>query len=198
MALATRHQQFFWGKSSPQIYCQPLHATSAKDAPDISVAFSINHTDNALCLSYGIKHRAWLDFNESSTMLTACDVRQDYLWEQNCLECFFDFGDAGYIEMNFSPKGVFNLYQFSRYRTPDALPPQRADGHLQMACPTDDAHACHIYHLKILLKQDISQLHKIHPCVILYHDGQPIFYAHQHASPPDFHDKTFWLDLANV
>lgn len=52
------------------------------------------------------------------------------------------------------------------------------------------------YHLSVTLDNITNMtIGKINPTAILYRDGAPIFYAAQHADPPDFHDKTFWQDI---
>lgn len=187
------HQAIFWGEHSPQIHLYQLTATN-NDAPAISVAISFGQ--DFACLSYFIEPTDWLHLTQAGNQST----RQDYLWEQNCLECFFEFANqADYTEMNFAPNPAndgnnhYNLYHFDDYRTPNTLPPKQTSGqvvaileHLQ----TDNTHA---YHLKVSFNHNhVPNISKINPCVILYQDNQPIFYATHHANPPDFHNKAFW------
>lgn len=43
--------------------------------------------------------------------------RHDKLWENTCFEAFLQVGNSkGYLELNISPQGNWNLYRFSRYR----------------------------------------------------------------------------------
>ena len=43
--------------------------------------------------------------------------RRDSLWQQTCFEAFFSIGEGpGYWELNVSPSGDWNCYQFERYR----------------------------------------------------------------------------------
>ncbi|MDO4441540.1 MAG: hypothetical protein Q4B81_05100 [Moraxella sp.] len=167
---------------------------TATNAPQIHVVASTQ--GDTLQLSYYIKQCDWLDLPFCSTNEPE---RQDFLWENHCLECFFDLQNTNaksYFEMNYSPKGAFNLYRFDDYRTPSTLPPVWADGSVMvMAKPHPPAF--YVYHLKIKLGS-INQMSisNINPATILYRDGTPIFYAVQHASPPDFHDKAFWQTLA--
>ncbi|WP_410210552.1 hypothetical protein [Aquirhabdus sp.] len=50
----------------------------------------------------------------------------DYLWENTCFEVFINpSAHTRYFELNLSPSLAWNLYQFSDYRTPNTMPPQR-------------------------------------------------------------------------
>lgn len=194
MYLQTHHHVFWQGVKNfiPNIHTQILTPV-AKQLPDITpsihVAYSIQ--GDTLQVSFFIQKCDWLDLNSTIHELK----RADFLWENHCLECFFDVGGDGYIEMNFSPDGKFNLYQFENYRTPNTLPPTWANGMVFVAHgkPISDYDS---YHLGIKLDNlRALAIHKINPTAILYHNGEPIFYAIQHASPPDFHDKTYWQSL---
>lgn len=188
------HQAVFWGENSPQIYLHQLTATS-DDAPAISVAISFGQ--DFACLSYFIECTDWLHLTQTGNQNT----RQDYLWEQNCLECFFEFANqTDYIEMNFAPNPIndgnnhFNLYHFDDYRTPSILPPRQISGQVVAICPDHlQTGNTHTYHLKVIFNHQYTpSISKINPCVILYQNSQPIFYATHHANPPDFHNKAFW------
>lgn len=164
------------------------------DAPRVHVVASTQ--GDTLQLSYHVERCDWLDF---PLCPTDEPVRRDFLWENHCLECFFDLQNTdtkSYFEMNYSPKGAFNLYCFDDYRTPSTLPPVWADGSV-MVMAEPHPPAFYVYHLNIKLGS-INQMNisNINPAAILYRDGTPIFYAVQHASPPDFHNKAFWQTLA--
>ncbi|MBH0096720.1 hypothetical protein I6E61_10020 [Psychrobacter sp. NZS113] len=45
-------------------------------------------------------------------------------------------------------------------------------------------------HLKYAINNTIIE--QIHPCVILWLDKTPLYYATSHASPPDFHNRQYW------
>lgn len=168
-----------------------LNATT-DHAPTIHSVISVWH--DTLQLSYFVESADWLDFPSLSDTIE----RRDFLWENHCLECFFNLqngDDNGYFELNFSPAGFFNLYQFSDYRTPNQLPPIWADGSV---CLTDTAQTDGLmaYHLTVKLQQN-QPLHikQISPTAIIYQNGEPIFYAIKHANPPDFHHRAFWQDF---
>lgn len=195
--MLAQHQAVFWGdKELPQIYAYQLTAT-LPNAPQVQVlaSFDTHH----IHLSYFIEHANWLTLPSNA----AHSHRQDYLWEQNCLECFVEFKDrTDYLEMNFSPNELgngYNLYHFDDYRTPNIIPPQRADGHL-ISIIDGGKPGYHSHHLSIVMPDDFdcTKISKINPCVILYQDNQPCFYAVQHASPPDFHDKAFWQAVSSI
>ena len=41
-------------------------------------------------------------------------------------------------------------------------------------------------------KKALSLTNPINPCVILYFNNTALYFAPQHASPPDFHDQRYW------
>ena len=45
-------------------------------------------------------------------------------------------------------------------------------------------------HLKYAINNTIIE--QIHPCVILWLDKTPLYFATSHASPPDFHNHQYW------
>ena len=53
-------------------------------------------------------------------------MQRDFLWESTCFEVFINHRTHNaYFELNLSPSLAWNLYQFSDYRTPHTIPPQR-------------------------------------------------------------------------
>ncbi|MCL1623056.1 hypothetical protein M2R47_02150 [Moraxella sp. Tifton1] len=190
-SISAIHQAVFHGETSPTIHTHELMA-SAVNAPKIQVAFS--NKDRLACLSYLIERTSWLDLPDMTTPKGG--IRQDYLWESNCIECFFEFESGlGYIEMNVSPHQEqyhYNMYDFHDYRMPHVMPPMHADGNITIH-HSSILKTHHIYHLAIDFAQKNQKITKINPCVILYQENTPIFYAINHASPPDFHAKSHWL-----
>ncbi len=135
---------------------------------------------------------SWCPFSTENVIF------RDYLWEDTCLECFLGKqGEKAYIEINASPTGHYAVYQFSDYRTPNSLPPtplQTTQGQAKIKW---------IKHTQKYERQfsfDLSQLPPnlinfdlINPCVILYLENKPLFYANQHADPADFHQQKYWV-----
>ncbi|MGP4951196.1 hypothetical protein [uncultured Psychrobacter sp.] len=144
---------------------------------------------------------------------------QDYLWEHTCLECFIQGithnDDSRYIEINASPDGHYAFYEFHGYRQPDSMPPvpliKRDDkGYANIVwtdsvwTDTDDTHP-HLYQRsftialsqlpKSIFDKQTLTIKRINPCVILYFDDTPLYFACQHATAPDFHDQRYWLDF---
>ncbi|OOR89441.1 hypothetical protein B0181_07115 [Moraxella caviae] len=163
--------------------------------PNIAVCatFIANTPKNCahLLLSYYLSDTDWLTLAPTSPTHT---TRQDYLWEQNCLECFVEFGDnVGYREVNISFDGAFNVYHFLAYRAPAVMPPvQDSHASVQFIHSTQAIPHWHSYHAVVSFDDNPPNLHKIHPTAILYHGSTPIFYAEKHATPPDFHDRRYW------
>lgn len=188
------HQKTFWENANPSnINLFELIPTAA-NAPNICVA--VNTKGNALQLSYRVHSCDWFNTPNSEC---ANPTRKDFLWEGHCLECFFELqgNDKRYFELNYSMGEFYNLYQFDDYRTPSHLPPVWADGKLVVVqSDLDDTEMVKYYHMSVTL-DDIANMTigKINPTAILYRDDTPIFYAVQHANPPDFHDKAFWQNI---
>jgi hypothetical protein len=125
----------------------------------------------------------------------------------------------GYIEVNASPSGRYALYQFDSYRTPSTLPPTpllKTDGrtraHIDWADSTFMPHS-HYDHdprfyersFGVPLNQLSGQtsaitpitIEQLHPCVILWFGEIALYFAPNHASPPDFHQRQHWLSFDN-
>lgn len=131
----------------------------------------------------------------------------DYLWQQNCLELFVCGNDADYYEVNVSFDGKYAIYQFDSYRNPEILPPRKSSditfqwrdvGKQDVKIGLDL-----VYQFSLLFSQgssfNVDNINLINPCAILYRningEKQPIYYAVNHANPPDFHDKTHWINF---
>lgn len=204
-AFTQAHLTAFWHNTScptPFVALWQLHAHNHHhNRPSVYVAVSQNHV--GLLLSYFIEKKPWLQLTDLQAHLIQ---RQDYLWQQNCLECFVALSDKTYLEINVSPQGAYNIYRFNDYRTPNQMPPIQ-DKKATLSLPTVNVAKCfsqlagwHSRHVAVKLVNDFNlnkhhhphHIGKIHPCVILYQNEQPIFYACQHANPPDFHDKRYW------
>lgn len=70
----------------------------------------------------------WANFPTFSPLALQRVMRQDYLWQADCFECFIakdSEADSQYLEVNLATNGEFNLYYFDSYRAPNALPPRR-------------------------------------------------------------------------
>lgn len=135
---------------------------------------------------------------------------KDYLWEQTCLECFITNNAASYVEINASPNGQYAVYQFADYRTPATLPPTPL-------LIKDSQHPAAIqWHDTALASSDILTKQRrfsisldklpypilnpdptalIHPCVIIYFNEIPLYFAPYHTSPADFHQRQHWSYL---
>lgn len=127
---------------------------------------------------------------------------------------------APYIEVNASPDGRYALYKFKGYRNPATLPPTPlydTDGLTRVAINWSDS----VSQPETSIKSELSRVnssyqyerrfsipitelpnHKysvanttveqIHPCVILQFGKCSLYFAPQHASPPDFHNHDYW------
>lgn len=166
-------------------------------------------------------------------------LQQDFLWEKSCYELFLAFEkgkNSPYVEINFSPSGEFNLYQFDSYRMPQQIPPRRLDitesqrqnllnfyrvsddnlpvfwqnslspklnltQSLEKNYPlSKDSHRLvmllDIQRLAELLKVKTEDKIWLNPCAVFKGEQELVYFAHQHANPPNFHDKNNWLEMA--
>lgn len=159
----------------------------------VGISVVVSTENDSLQLSYFLANG---ELEQTNILLDELDklTRADFLWENTCFECFFDTGDSAYFELNFAPSGAYNLYRFDNYRTPDTLPPNQADGELILETRALDGFKSYFLTIKMT---DISALDiiNINPTAILYQDGMPHFFAVNHATPPDFHNKEFWQEL---
>lgn len=124
---------------------------------------------------------------------------------------------APYIEINANPDGRYALYQFDSYRNPETLPPPPlllADKQTRASIdwvkkPTSQTASANYHYERsftvslqqLCLTNDIQDskqvsntklIKRLHPCVILCLDKTTLYFANQHASPPDFHDQHYW------
>ena len=121
---------------------------------------------------------------------------------------------APYIEINASPDGRYALYQFERYRNPATLPPiplYETNGHTRAAVNWTDrtpsptlSVADKPFHYERSFSLPMTQLpnqrysignaviEHIHPCVILRFGETVLYFASDHATPPDFHNSDHW------
>jgi hypothetical protein len=97
------------------------------DSEFLTILFDATHPkigDSQTALQAGL----WANFPTFSPLALERVMRQDYLWQADCFECFIakdSQADSPYLEVNLATNGEFNLYYFDSYRTPNALPPRR-------------------------------------------------------------------------
>ena len=104
-----------------------LSVQVVSDSKFLTLLFDATHpkiTDSQTALQAGL----WANFPTFSPLALQRVMRQDYLWQADCFECFIakdSQADSPYLEVNLATNGEFNLYYFDSYRTPNALPPRR-------------------------------------------------------------------------
>lgn len=119
--------------------------------------------------------------------------RADELWKSTCFEVFFaQHGSPGYWELNLSAQGLWNLYRFEDYRSPQ--PPTAATDFELIFVETDPGH------LRALLHPVDPLVGKIEAslCSVLRKNSDEVFYyaLHHAGSKPDFHlRQSFCLSL---
>lgn len=135
-------------------------------------------------------------------------TRQDFLWEDTCLELFMgDIQTSEYVEINVSPQGQFAFYHFDDYRQPNQMPPRKLaiEHH-----PNSYANITWLPNLDVYKRSFVIELTQlpihlqiptlINPTLIFsfYYKGKliPLFFACKHATPADFHDQAFWQTIS--
>lgn len=97
---------------------QQLHPFQLDNrTPKISIHAHVERTISLLIFEYILKG----DLQEVRlTTPSAYPKRVDYLWEKTCFEAFIgSSGKSDYIELNISPSGDWNIYEFRDYRKPE-------------------------------------------------------------------------------
>ena len=169
-----------------------------QQAPNVTVCVGLLSDDltqkSHLQISYFIAKTPLFDLQ----IINDNRHQADFLWQENCLECFVEYGKAdAYFESNVALDGRYSAYHFDRYRTPDALPPRQAkscDLLINQTTPCDVLDGFYSRHVCLTSEQTALPT-RLNPTVILYHNGMAIYYAPCHANPPDFHDKSYWQTI---
>lgn len=164
------------------------------NAPLVQV--SASWADTVLALHFQIVSQTpydWAIFDPKNAQHT------DFLWENDCLECFIGIDESAYFEVNASPNGAFALYQFDGYRTPAHLPPKATQAidfkwkkiELNQSI---DGQFCSNFCFEIYLPNPFI-LRQLNPTAILSHNDEATYYAIRHANPPDFHQRACWVTI---
>ena len=120
--------------------------------------------------------------------------RLDNLWSHTCFEAFLACpGEKGYWEMNVSPNGDWNLYQFSDYRTGGMADPLAEAPEVSFSM---DRLGC-LCTIQILLKPwwQHTEIPEISLTMVLEdQSGSLSYWALTHPGDrPDFHDRRGFL-----
>ena len=207
-----RHQVVFAHRAIETVRTFPLIAVIDGDFAHLdkvvsppAITASISVAEGAVQVSFIVeKTSASAHLQAQSGELKP--IRADYLWQKDCFECFIQrIDEAAYLEMNANLTGEFNIYQFDAYRTPPIMPPMASQDYaLQSFVDADDHHLYFAVEISPLFEQGLqtqwlAQGLNVNPAVILYPiiDGEavPVYYAHRHATPPDFHHSAYWQRL---
>ena len=207
-----RHQVVFAHRAIETVRTFPLIAVIDGDFAHLdkvvsppAITASISVAEGAVQVSFVVeKTSASAHLQAQSGELKP--IRADYLWQKDCFECFIQrIDEAAYLEMNANLTGEFNIYQFDAYRTPPIMPPMASQDYaLQSFVDADDHHLYFAVEISPLFEQGLqtqwlAQGLNVNPAVILYPiiDGEavPVYYAHRHATPPDFHHSAYWQRL---
>lgn len=108
-------------------------ATANCDAPPIvnAIDITICSDDDYLVVLFDVENAppsVQANFPTYSPLAIESVLRQDYLWQYTCYECFVSLSDmqnTPYLEINLATNGEFNSYLFDSYREPDQMPPRR-------------------------------------------------------------------------
>jgi len=166
-------------------YQFPLHPYFNLLRDDISVTATAARVGETLTLHFQVGgNLTELVIPAQAAVVT----RQHELWQTTCFECFFkETGKLSYWELNISPSGCWNLYQFSGYR--QAMAEETLVASIQSTFSQHDGQiSVHcVLPLDALIAPD-SLLRVGLSCVLEYSAGKKDFWALQHPSDkPDFH-----------
>jgi hypothetical protein len=112
------------------------------------------------------------------------------LWRHTCCEAFIGVSNtADYREFNFSPSGLWAVYDFSGYRVPCAAAPEGSPAHQFSTTPTGWRLIAHIPR-QLLPRPDPAELDLSVTVVLEAADGGVSYWALTHPREnPDFHDR---------
>lgn len=117
--------------------------------------------------------------------------RQDELWKTTCLELFIGKpGEASYVELNVSPNGGWNVYQFDSYR----------EGMKESALiEIIDFHVSDFFLEATFQVSDMVFPITLGPAVIVEkEDGELGYFATKHGDNPDFHDAALHTEVDHL
>lgn len=149
------------------------------------IAFSLQSRDNHLQVDFQ------LPADIGQTVWPAYDrlQRQDRLWESTCFELFLkDAVGPGYLEINLSPSGGWNVYAFTGYRQ---------DMQVSNRLVVDSIMQETGRRLTALLSWQGTPMTRVQlnaACILEASTGQPAFFSIEHGTRPDFHDATCYRD----
>lgn len=125
----------------------------------------------------------WNDRDQSILYPSQNPGRQDLLWQNTCFEAFIQSeAQSSYLEINLSPTGAWNVYQFNNYRSPQ--PPQPAKSEL-LEFSFDGRKIS----AKFLLPKTGAEKFKVSLCSILkIKSNETTYWSTSHEKDkPDFH-----------
>ncbi len=170
---------------------EPYEPLASDTPPKIRVSIT-RYPRHKLVLSYRLEHAAgsviWPDH------LSMTHPRADNLWERTCMEAFIrQQGHAAYIELNFSPRGLWNAYRFDHYRQPNQMPPIHENGVILTALQISHHSLEATIDLSALFPSD--EILQIGMCAVLEHPQRTLSYwALQHSQDQaDFHQADDWI-----
>ncbi len=113
--------------------------------------------------------------------------RRHELWKRTCFEVFFGFAGENYLELNVSPEGHWQAYEFSSYREGRKNFDNFKLKDLQSTLGTD-------YKLSFKLSGiDFTQVKKIQPAVVLASECIHYYAPHHNdGGAADFHLQRNW------
>ncbi|HAG92296.1 MAG TPA: hypothetical protein DCL41_10505 [Bdellovibrionales bacterium] len=159
-----------------------------ENANGVSILVGMEIDDGAIHFKFEILSKTQITFETLKSELSR--ERKDELWKSNCFELFFSFGQASYFEMNLSPSGDWQFYEFETYRQRAALPNEFQIFQLQSQKSKDGYEISGTIESQTL---NLTEIQSLHPCVILNLNGKNSFWAPQHnLGSPDFHCRSTW------
>lgn len=167
---------------------QPFTQNSYSSSLRVSSSVSSRSQENSLLVKFEIRGEIrkiiWPDFPLAG--------RHHELWNQTCFELFGAqnvSSDSPYFEVNISPTGAWNVYDFSSYRQGMQESLKSSVGGIFFDLNEDRA----LVEFELKLSSTLPALLGL-TCVIQTEDGETQYWALQHSNTKaDFHDKKTWV-----
>jgi hypothetical protein len=172
------------------LQCHPLAAGAVPSSMGALTASAAFGDDGQLVLTYDCVVR----LSEIRLPRPAVSGPADELWRNTCCELFIGkINAADYREFNFSPSGLWAIYDFSGYRLPCVTSPEGGPSHQFSTTPSGWRLTARIPR-QLLPRSALAELELSLTVVLEAAAGGLSYWALTHPREnPDFHDRTGFI-----
>lgn len=137
------------------------------------------------------------DFGSTGKFSFASETRRDGLWKHTCFEIFLCTGMKEYYEINLSPLGFWNAYQFTDLR--EGMCPTQTVVGADLSSVTFEFQAGHCEVVIDFSKVHLSLDFQVGMTAVIVAEGATSYWAMAHLQDkPNFHDRLAWKGTLHV